>query len=181
MSVSLTFISLSFRRQIEVTNYLKPRWLHTELALKFWLITGPWHLLQGNWCPEKIKKLKLLRSQLLDFLAPEYSMHHGRRQPKTSTCRFPYLAIPLPASSLTRLVGRCPPARPHAPPPLPKTSIKNPYLFPLGEGNLSFISHLFICLSFDNKTHFRCPQPGIPVFYFWPLFVVDKRTCDCAW
>ena len=40
---------------------------------------------------------------LLSFLAPESTIHHRGRQPRTSTCRFPYLTTSLPASSLTRL------------------------------------------------------------------------------
>ena len=50
-----------------------------------------------------------------------------------------------------RLVGRHQPTRPRAPPPLPKSPDKNPYLFPFDGVELSSNSHLLIWLLFNNN------------------------------
>lgn len=100
---------------------LKPTWPHAGLPLKLWLITGPWSLGQRNWCSEKIKKLKLPRPQLLGFLAPESTIHHGGRQQRTSLCRFPSLTTAsLQTASQGQMQESAEPAGPQAPPPYKK-------------------------------------------------------------
>ena len=149
---ALTYLLHKARRSYKL---LKSRWPHTQVLAN----DRSLNFIAGKQMPENIKKLKFPRPQLLDFMVPESTIHHGSKQPRTLTCRFLYLATPLHAV-VTFL-----------------TTFKTPCLLSFGEMDLSTYSRLPADIAWNKPL--SLPQAWRSS-YWSPSCVMAKWTCVCV-